>query len=304
MILMNSISLAGLSTIPEVQAGDDIANLISQASKKEAVQIVPGDIVVIASKIVSKSEGSIVELKNVKPSSRSKAIARLTGKNPIHVELIRQQSKRIVAAVPIFKISKYHPPIVSNLAKDKEQGLRVLENENTLLITEVKHGLASDAGIDYSNNTSGFVTVLPVDAQESASRIRKELMRYVEGDLAVIITDTEIAFTHMIGSTEIAVGYSGIRPRAGNFGSVDRFGREKFGGVDIIVDEVACAAALLMGQACEGVPVVIIHGLKYDKDDVKLEPNMNLLRRAIWLTILASIKLRFSRLLEPFMKNN
>ncbi len=301
---MNSISLVGLNTIPEVQKGDDVASLIIQACKREAVQVVSGDIVVITSKIVSKSEGSIVELKNVKASSRSKAIARLTGKNPIHVELIRRQSKKIVAAVPIFKISKYHPHIISNIAKDKEQGLRVLENENTLLITEVKHGLASDAGIDYSNNAKGFVTLLPVDAQESASRIRKELMKYVEGDLAVIITDTDVAFMHMIGSTEIAVGYSGIRPTAGNFGSVDRFGREKFGGVDIVVDELACAAALLMGQTCEGVPVVIIHGLKYDKDDVKLEPNMNLLRRAVWLTVLTSIKLRFSRLLEPFMKNN
>ncbi|HLN45304.1 MAG TPA: coenzyme F420-0:L-glutamate ligase [Candidatus Sulfotelmatobacter sp.] len=120
---MESFSLVGLSAIPEVQVGDNIADLIIQACKKEAVQIVPGDIVVIASKIVSKSEGSIVELKNVKPSSRSKAIARLTGKNPVHVDLIRQQSTKIVAAVPILKISKYDPRIINNLAKDKEQGL-------------------------------------------------------------------------------------------------------------------------------------------------------------------------------------
>jgi F420-0:gamma-glutamyl ligase len=119
----------------------------------------------------------------------------------------------------------------------------------------------------------------------------------------VVITATEIAFTHIYGSTEVAIGYAGIRPVARRFGSKDRFGREKFGGADVIVDELACGAALLSGQTTEGIPVVIVRGLEYEKDgDIdKMSFPSDALQKGIRWTMLSTLKLRlFTKLLELF----
>lgn len=299
---MKSFSLFGLQTIPEVRLGDNLASLIIASCNKEDVNLVPGDIVVITSKIVSKSEGNIVELKNVKHSKRSKAIAKLTGKDPAIIEIIINQSRKIVAAIPLQKIAKHYPNIFENLAQDEEGIQRVLKTEPTMLIAAVKQGgLASEAGLDHSNNPFGSVSLLPTDPDESASKIRKELMKYVGGDVAVVITDTEVAFTHIYGSTEVAVGFAGIRPVSRCFGAKDRFGREKFGGADVIVDELASAAALLMGQTSEGVPVVIIRGLEYSKEEIKMQQNIDAIFKAAAWTVLATLKLKLAGLLEPFM---
>lgn len=299
---MKKLSLTGLQTIPEVHLGDNLSSLIIASCAKEGVSIVPGDIVMITSKIVSKSEGSIVELKNIKPGKRAKAIANLTGKDPAITEVIINQSRKIVAAIPIQKIAKKYPNIFENLTQDKEGTQRVLKNESTMLITELKQGgLASEAGIDHSNNPIGSVSLLPSSPNESASKIRKELTKHVGGDVAVVITDTEVAFTHIYGSTEVAVGFSGICPVAQCFASKDRFGREKFGGADVIVDELASASALLMGQTSEGIPVVIIRGLEYNKEEIKLQQNTDALTKAVRWTILSTLKLKLAWLIEPFV---
>jgi coenzyme F420-0:L-glutamate ligase / coenzyme F420-1:gamma-L-glutamate ligase len=289
---MSKISIIGLKTIPEVHVGDDIANLIIRSCVEEAVEIVPGDIVVIASKIVSKSEGRVVDLRTVNPSPKSKVISKLTGKDPALIELIRRQSKEIVAAIPIKKIAKKFPVLFENLSTNQDTIPNLVKNESTMLIVKMKHGLASEAGIDYSNNPKGFISLLPLDPNESAYRIRRELIKWVGGDLAVVITDTEIAFTHAFGSIEVAIGFSGIRPVAQDFGSKDRFGKEKFGGADIIIDELASAAALLMGQTSEGIPVAIVNGLKYKTEKDFKQVSDKALNKSIWWTIISTIKLR------------
>jgi coenzyme F420-0:L-glutamate ligase / coenzyme F420-1:gamma-L-glutamate ligase len=289
---MSKISIIGLKTIPEVHVGDDIANLIIRSCVEETVEIVPGDIVVIASKIVSKSEGRVVDLRTVNPSPKSKVISKLTGKDPALIELIRRQSKEIVAAIPIKKIAKKFPVLFENLSTNQDTIPNLVKNESTMLIVKMKHVLASEAGIDYSNNPKGFISLLPLDPNESAYRIRRELIKWVGGDLAVVITDTEIAFTHAFGSIEVAIGFSGIRPVAQDFGSKDRFGKEKFGGADIIIDELASAAALLMGQTSEGIPVTIVNGLKYKTDKDFKQVSDKALNKSIWWTIISTIKLR------------
>jgi coenzyme F420-0:L-glutamate ligase / coenzyme F420-1:gamma-L-glutamate ligase len=289
---MSKISIIGLKTIPEVHVGDDIANLIIRSCVEEAVEIVPGDIVVIASKIVSKSEGRVVDLRTVNPSPKSKVISKLTGKDPALIELIRRQSKEIVAAIPIKKIAKKFPVLFENLSTNQDTIPNLVKNESTMLIVKMKHVLASEAGIDYSNNPKGFISLLPLDPNESAYRIRRELIKWVGGDLAVVITDTEIAFTHAFGSIEVAIGFSGIRPVAQDFGSKDRFGKEKFGGADIIIDELASAAALLMGQTSEGIPVTIVNGLKYKTEKDFKQVSDKALNKSIWWTIISTIKLR------------
>ena len=160
---------------------------------------------------------------------------------------------------------------------------------------------ASDAGLDFSNNPAGTCTLLPADSNRSADAIREGLSGLCGRDVAVIITDTEVTFTHLFGSQDVALGYSGIRPVAHLFGSKDRFGREKFGGADVIVDELAGASALLMGQTSEGVPVVIARGLKYDTDSLRTKSGGEIMSKSILWSVLATVELKLAWLLEPFV---
>lgn len=255
---LKQISIIGLQSIPEVVAGDDIATIILSSCEKEQIQLVSGDIIVITSKIISKAENNLVDLAKIVPSRKAKAFSRLTGKDPVEVEIILSQTDEISAVIPVKKIMKHYPVIIQNMSTDREAAARALDKVPSMLLTRTKQGvLATDAGLDYSNNQPGKASLLPLDPYSSARRIRDDVCSRSGKDVSVLVTDTEIAFTSFYGSTEVAIGYSGIRPISNRFGSKDRYGREKFGGADVIVDELACAAALLSGQTTEGIPVVI-----------------------------------------------
>ena len=299
---MKQISFYGLQTIPEVKPGDDVARIILDACERESISLCENDIVVITSKIVSKAENSIVDLSKVVPSRRAKSIARLTEKDPVEVEIILGETERISAVIPVKKIMNSYPAITNNLSTDREAAARAIAKVPAMLLTQTKQGLlATDAGLDYSNNPEGTASLLPKDPKASARKIREDFRKISGKNVAVVMTDTEIAYGNLYGSAEVAIGFSGIRPVSRLFGTKDRFGREKFGGADIIVDELACAAALLEGQTSEGVPVVIARGLEYDKTDVELAFPTGTLAKGIRWTVLATIKLWFARLLEPFM---
>ena len=277
--------------------------MILDSCEREQIDLVENDIIMITSKIVSKAEDSLIDLSNITPGRRSRAIARLTGKDPVEVEIVLKQSKEISAVIPVKKVMQHYPAIIESISTDKEAAERAVERVPSMLLTVTKQGiLATDAGLDYSNNAPGKASLLPKDPNASAKRIREELAKISGKDVAVVVTDTEIAYTNFFGSTEVAIGTSGIRPVSNKFGSKERFGREKFGGADVIADELACAAALLEGQTSEGIPVVIIRGLEYDKGDGSyLSFSAEALKKGVWWTILATLKLRFSRLLEPFV---
>lgn len=300
---MKQISLFGLETLPEIKTGDDIPTEILESCKRESIQLAENDIIVITSKIVSKAENSLVDLSTVVPGRKAKAVAKLTGKNPVEVEIILRQSKSISAVIPVEKIMKHYPEIVESISVDKEAAKRTIESVPSMLLTQTAQGiLATDAGLDYSNNELGKASLLPKEPNASAKKIREAILKMTGKDIAVVLTDTEIAYTDNFGSKDVAIGFSGIRPISNKFGSKERFGREKFGGADVIVDELACAAALLEGQTSEGIPVVIIRGLDYDKGDESKTPfSPDILRKGIWWSVLATLKLRFERLLEPFV---
>ena len=301
---MKQISIIGLQTIPEIKPGDNIAHEILYSCKKEGIDLMENDIIVITSKIVSKAENSLVQLSSVKPTRKSKAIARLTGKNPVEVEVVLSQSKDIAAVIPVKKIMKHYPEIVESMSTDSETASRVVESVPSMLLTLTTQGiLATDAGLDYSNNELGMASLLPKDPKISAKNIREEITQLCGKDVAVVLTDTELAYTDYFGSKEVAIGFSGIRPVSNKFGSKERFGRDKFGGADIVVDELAGAAALLEGQTSEGIPVVIVRGLEYDKQAmIRTFFSPEILRSGVWWTILATVKLRlFAKLLQQFM---
>ena len=299
---MKSITIHGLETIPEVREGDDIARLIHEASIREEVQLSDGDVVMVTSKIVSKSEGRIVHLLDVSPSSKARAVARVTGKDAVEVEMILRESQGIRAVIPVRKIASRFPEIFSAISNDREVASRLLTQEPAFLVTVTKGGLmATDAGLDYSNNPPGSCTVLPENPDSSATAIRAELGRISGADVAVVITDTEVSFTHLYGSMDIAIGFSGIQPVSRLFGTTDRYGREKFGGADVVVDELAAAAALLMGQTSEGIPVVVVKNLAYDREGAPLKAPQDALTKGIWWSFLATLKLKLSPVLQPFV---
>jgi coenzyme F420-0:L-glutamate ligase/coenzyme F420-1:gamma-L-glutamate ligase len=301
---LKHISFYGLETIPEIKGGDDLAHIIFRSCEAEGVGLQAGDIVLVTSKIVSKAERSVGRLSDVKPSRRARALARLTKKDPVEVEIILRESNKVTASIPVLKIGEHFPDIFENLATDKEAAERTLRRVPTLLLTQTKHGIvATDAGLDYSNNPPGCYSLLPLDPNASAKKLREGLCQLSGSDLAVILTDTEIALSHIYGSTDISIGYSGIRPVAHRFGAIDRFGREKFGGADVIVDELAGAASLLAGQTSEGIPVVIARGLEYEKGDEvgkHLLFSTDALGKGIRWTVLSTLKLRLTRLIELF----
>lgn len=298
---MKSITVQGLETIPEVKEGDDLARLITEAGAREGVQLRDGDVVLVTSKIVSKAEGRSVDVSEVKPGRRARAVARLTAKDAVEVEIILRESEEIRAVIPVRKIARRFPEIFGSIAKDNQVAERLLAQEPAFLVTTSGGALATDAGLDYSNNPFGLCTLLPKDPSGSASAIRSGLRKASGADVAVVITDTEVSFTHLYGTMDIAIGFSGIQPVSRLFGTSDRFGREKFGGADVVVDELAGAAALLMGQTSEGVPVVVVKDLRYEKEVAPVATPKDALSRGIRWSVLATLKVRLAPLLKPFV---
>ena len=214
--------------------GDSVARLIVETAYRNGVDIEDGDIIVIAQKIISKAEGRIRRLKDVVPSEKAEEISRKTGKDPKFVELVLQETQRIIKATV------------------------------GTLIVEDKRGLVCiNAGIDKSNvKGNGTFTLLPENPDESARKCRLELTRLTRKNVAVIVCDTYSRPLRR-GQVNFAIGIAGIKPFKDYRGLLDLFGYVIKVKRTAIVDEIACAAELLMGQAKEAVPVVIIKGLKY-----------------------------------------
>jgi len=225
------MEIVGVAGLPEIQPGDDLAALIAAAG-----DVVDGDVVVVTSKIVSKAEGRIVELDDVTPSGFATDWATKWDKDPRVVELVLQESKRIVRMV------------------------------GPVLITETHHGfVCANSGIDQSSSGAhGRVVLLPDDCDASASRIRS---RFAElgVDVAVIVSDT-FGRPWREGQTDVAVGIAGIAPMHSYIGEVDPHGHEFRVQELCIVDELAGAAELVKGNTSR-VPVAVIRGYAWQRDD-------------------------------------
>jgi len=233
---MININLIAVPGIPDVQAGDDVAGLIVNGVKTAVSTLQPGDIIAIAQKIVSKAEGRTVRLADVTPSKRALDVAQQVDKDPRLVELILQESEEI---------------------SRMRQGVLV-----------VRHRLgftSANAGIDRSNvaQTDGEerVLLLPKDPDASAAAIQAALQDEFGVLLGVVITDSH-GRPFRLGTVGVAIGVAGIPALWDRRGEPDLYGF-KLEHTDVgVADEIAAAAGLLMGQASEGTPVVIIRGLQ------------------------------------------
>ncbi len=232
---MKEIRIIGLTTIPIVKIGDSLGKLIVEAAERENVLIEDKDIIVVAQTIVSRVEGRIVNLNDITPSKFAITIATQYKKDPRHVEVILRESKSIVRM------------------------------DRGLLITETHHGFVmANSGVDRSNVPgSNTVSLLPVDPDYSAQKIRNEIFRLTGKKVAVIIIDS-MGRPLRNGIIAGAIGVSGISPLRDFRGKKDLFGYTLKSTIVAIADELACAASLIMGESNEGIPVAIVKGLHYE----------------------------------------
>ena len=240
-----TIELIGLEHIPIVDDTDDISIIIKDAIDKQGCLINHGDIILIAETLISKAEGNFIRLDDLTPSDEALKLAEESKKDPQLVEAILQESKEVVRVGPSF------------------------------IITETKHGfVCANAGIDESNAAEGLATPMPVDADKSAFEIREYLEKEFGEEIAVIITDTQ-GRAFRFGAIGTAIGCSGISPLWRRVGEKDLYGRELETTEVATADELSAAASLVMGQADEGLPVVIIRGFNNFDELRNVDSNIN-----------------------------
>ncbi len=256
----------GLTSIPEITTGADLTELISRAATTEGVGLQNGDIVVVSSKATAKAEGRVVDLGRITPSPKAVALGRLTGKDARRVEVILGEMKSLVGYIPLRKLTK-DPEFIRHYFGSMD-AVELLHKAEAVLLTEMPDGsLATDAGSDLSNTPGqDSLTLLPKDPVASARRLRAGLQERFGSRPAVIISDSEVRMLRF-GTAEIALGWCGIRPISRAFGAPDMYGKPKFGGVNAVADEAACAAGQVLGQTDQRIPAAIIRGLNYAEED-------------------------------------
>ena len=239
---MSEVRMRALEGLPEIPPGDDLPARL-------AALVPPGPgILVVAQKIVSKAEGRLVSLADIKPSERALELARELGKEPRHTELVLRESKRVIRTAP------------------------------GVLITETHHGLiCANSGVDLSNAPGDDVAVLlPVDPDASAERIRAAL----GPGRAVIISDT-FGRPWREGLVDVAIGVAGLAPLKSYIGDTDRAGRELQVTVMARADQIAAAAGMLMEKEA-GTPAVWVEGIAIEGKgglrDLLRDPSRDLFR--------------------------
>ncbi|OHB51540.1 MAG: hypothetical protein A2Y10_11750 [Planctomycetes bacterium GWF2_41_51] len=262
---MKKIEILGLETIPEIQPGDNLAQIICDCAKNENIEINEKDILILTSKIVTKSLGLIRKMSDVKISKKALKLAKQTGKDPMWIQLVFDTGHKIIAVLPMNgAIKKY----VQAGSTDIDLAKTLCENKKCLFITRNPCGQlhTCDAGIDSSNHPVGEVGLIPDDPDDKAKKIREQIQKITGKKIALIMADTELTF---YGTIDLALGSSGINPLSMMFGEKDKFGKPKFGGFELVAHQLTAASALLFGQISSGIPVAIIRGFNYDIDEIK-----------------------------------
>jgi coenzyme F420-0:L-glutamate ligase/coenzyme F420-1:gamma-L-glutamate ligase len=222
------INLTAVEGLPEIGEGFDLG-----ASICEAYGLRPGDIVVVSQKAVSKSEGRMVPLGSIEPSEEAGKMAARLGKDPRMVELILSESRSVIR-------------------EDPGRGI---------LITETRHGLiCANSGVDCSNLPApDAALLLPVDPDESARRIRRQIEAASGLRPAVLVTDS-LGRAWRLGQAEVAIGCAGMEPLEDLRGRRDTAGRELTATVIASADQVAAAADLARSKTSR-TPAVVVRGL-------------------------------------------
>ena len=228
-----ALRLVPLPMPEEIARGDSIGAKIYEALAHGRLRLQSGDILVIKHKIVSKAEGVVVRLEDVRPSAKARAWAARNNYDARVTQLALDESRRIV------------------------------RQKRNVLITETRHGfVCANSGVDVSNVDGGRSAVLlPRDPDRSAGRIRAYIRRKFGVSVPVIISDS-FGRPWREGLTEVAIGIAGLRPLHDYRGQRDEHGYSLHASVEAVADELACAAGLVCGKL-ERVPVCIIRGFGF-----------------------------------------
>lgn len=235
--MTKNVTFVAVPGIPLIEPRDPLASILVDALKGAGLLLISGDVVVIAQKIVSKAEGRYVELAGITPSQRAKHYAKLTGKDPRFVEVVLSESVDVVRAVP-----------------------------NVLIVAHRLGFVMANAGVDKSNieHPEGKepVLLLPNDPDTAAADIKAALDDAFGVTCGVIINDS-FGRPWRNGITGVAVGAAGVPALIDMVGSPDMFGRNLQMTEIAVADEIAAGASLVMGQAAEGLPAVLVRGLDF-----------------------------------------
>ncbi len=220
--------------IPEVKAGDSLAEVVLAAITGANLQLSAGDILVLKHKIVAKAEGRIVRLETVKPSRQALATARRNNTDARAVELALREAKRVL--------------------RDKH-----------VLITETQHGfVCANSGVDVSNVDGGKSAVLlPVDPDASAAKIHRKIKKLTGLYIPVVISDS-FGRAWRQGLCDVAIGVAGMRPLRDYRGRRDAYGYTLRATEQAVADELAAMAGLVSGKDAR-VPACIIRGYAYPR---------------------------------------
>jgi coenzyme F420-0:L-glutamate ligase/coenzyme F420-1:gamma-L-glutamate ligase len=230
----NEVRLIPILLADDIECGDCIADKLLESLHSDGLQFQPGDIVVVKHKIVSKSEGRLVELATVTPSGDSVSWAKQYSLDARVIELSLRESRAVI------------------------------RRKNGILITETQHGfLCANGGIDVSNVDGGrHALLLPEDPDRSAEDIRRDLKKRTGISLPVLITDS-FGRPWREGLTDFAIGIAGIKPLRDDRGRSDPYGYKLKASVEAIADELACAAGLVCGKL-NRAPACIVRGFRYE----------------------------------------
>jgi coenzyme F420-0:L-glutamate ligase/coenzyme F420-1:gamma-L-glutamate ligase len=229
----DELRLIPIPLADEILPGDVLVDKLLGALGKHRVQFQPGDILIVKHKIVSKSEGRLVDLATIHPSDESLIWAKQYGLDARVIELAVRQSRAVI------------------------------RRKNGVLITETHHGfLCANSGVDVSNvNGGSHALLLPEDPDRSAASLRRVLKRKMGLDIPVIITDS-FGRPWREGLTEFAIGITGMKPLRDDRGRRDPHGYKLQASVEAVADELACAAGLVCGKL-NRAPACIVRGFRY-----------------------------------------
>jgi coenzyme F420-0:L-glutamate ligase/coenzyme F420-1:gamma-L-glutamate ligase len=238
------IEVIALGGIPEIHPGDDLPELIVRALHvtRGVLPLRSDDVLVVTQKVISKAEGALVDLTRIEPRPEAVAFAERWDRDPRQVEVVLREARRVVRMA------------------------------NGVIITETSHGfVCANGGIDASNlgpGSGSVVTLLPVDPDASARRIRDGLRAIFEVDLPVVVSDS-FGRPWRWGIVDVAIGASGLEPLEDLRGSPDHDGRIMRSTVRAVADELASAAELALGKSA-GRPVAVIRGAAFTRGETPI----------------------------------
>jgi coenzyme F420-0:L-glutamate ligase/coenzyme F420-1:gamma-L-glutamate ligase len=228
------LEIIGIVGLPEITEGDDLTRLFLDALEAQNQELEDGDAIIFTSKIISKSDGRVIDLRTVPVSAEAARIAEQIEKDPRVVQLVLNESNAIV------RLTRNH------------------------VIVETKHGfVCANAGVDESNVEQGKAVLLPLDSQKSAHQLRREIEAETGKMIAVLVADS-FGRAFRDGVTGICIGVSGIPALLDRRGEEDRFGKIARITKEAVADEICAAANLVMGEFQEGVPIAIVRGLRLE----------------------------------------